>query len=369
MTLIARLHQRLNQQGDLSFVDFMHMALYDHQFGYYATNTIKFGASGDFITAPELTPLFGRTLANQCQEILSPLKTPIILEFGAGSGRLCVDILTELEKRHCLPKAYYILDISTDLRQRQQALIAREIPTLANRVSWLSRVPDAFNGVIIANEVLDAMPVHRICQDQDSLYESFITRNNDYQLTEIWKPCINQRLLTYLEPILPKTQQPYYSEVNLFVEGWLQQCATMLKSGAMIIIDYGFPRHEFYHPDRHQGTLMCHYRHHCHTNPLIYIGEQDITAHVDFTQVAEAAVGAKFHVAAFNNQAAFLLANGLLDYLADSLNERDYLHAQQAVKQLIQPNEMGELFKVMVLTKQLDNGLTHLNAYDKRASL
>ncbi len=370
MNLIDSLRQQLREQGDMPFVAFMHQALYAPAFGYYSAGLQKFGASGDFITAPELTPLFGQTLANQCQQVLSTLDDPILLEFGAGSGRLCVDILTQLEHLNCLPREYHILEVSADLRQRQQALANEQIPHLADRVKWLSGWPDEpFNGVVIANEVLDAMPVHRFMQLQDGLFESYISLKEDSVLAEVLKPCTDARLLAYLRTVLPTDLYPYQSEANLFIDDWVLQCYTMLKQGVVLIIDYGFPRHEYYHPDRTGGTLMCHYRHQAHSNPLAHPGEEDITAHVDFTHVAEAADAAGFHVAGFSNHASFLLANGLLSLLAAIADEPERVRSQQAVKQLLQANEMGELFKVIALSKGVDQPLNGFQLHDKRASL
>ncbi len=369
MSLLATIRNQIKQQGDLPFVEFMQQALYDPKFGYYSAGLPKLGVQGDFITAPELTPLFGQTLAQQFQQVLVKLNQPILFEFGAGSGRLCVDVLKQLEQLNCLPQAYHILEVSGNLRQRQAALLQQEIPHLLNRIKWLDRWPQQpFTGLVIANEVLDAMPVHRFLQTPETLLESFITLDAQNELSEIFKPCSNPRLLAEVQAALPKEQTPYLSEINLFIEDWINQCYTMLLEGAVFLIDYGFPQHEYYHPDRKTGTLMCHYRHHTHTNPLIHVGEQDITAHVDFTQIAQAAHQAGFHIAGYTNQASFLLANGLLSLL-EAFDERQRLNAQQAVKQLIQPSEMGELFKVIALTKNLEIALAGFQLYDKRATL
>ncbi|CDZ76012.1 hypothetical protein BN59_00276 [Legionella massiliensis] len=370
MNLQQSIRTQLEKQTDMPFVEFMQQALYAPGLGYYSAGLQKFGAEGDFITAPELTPLFGQTLASQCQQVLTSLSEPCLFEFGAGSGRLCVDLLLELEQRACLPKSYYILEVSANLRQRQQHLFEQEIPHLLNRIQWLERWPEQpFNGVVIANEVLDAMPVHRFLQTEEGLLESFISLDANKEFIEIFKPCTNPRLLQQVQQCVDSELSPYLSEVNLFIEDWIQQCFAMLAEGAIFLIDYGFPRHEYYHPDRKTGTLMCHYRHHAHTNPLAHPGEQDITAHVDFTQVAEAAHAAGFHVAGYCNQASFLLANGLLSLLENSDNERSRLQKQQAVKQLVQPSEMGELFKVIALTKNCELALTGFQLLDKRASL
>lgn len=363
------LYQQLSQQKDMPFVAFMQMALYAPGEGYYSSALAKIGSQGDFITAPELTPLFGQTLANQCSQVLRTLRSPHLFEYGAGTGRLCVDLLKRLEVLNCLPDCYYILEVSANLRHRQQALIAEEIPHLAHKIQWLERWPDApFNGVVLANEVLDAMPVHRFMQTKEGILESFVALNEEGVLIERFKPCENQRLLRYISQLqLP--EGPYLSEVNLFVEDWVANTFHMLTQGAVFLIDYGFPRHEYYHPDRHQGTLMCHYQHLAHPNPLLHPGEQDITAHVDFTQVAEAADEAGFHVAGYTNQASFLLGNGLLNLLDSLTDERARFKATQAIKQLVEPSEMGELFKVIALTKNLAIDLDGFQLQDKRVSL
>lgn len=369
MGLLKSISDQITQNGDLPFVEFMQQALYDPKFGYYSANLPKLGAVGDFITAPELTPLFAQTLSRQLQQALIELENPILFEFGAGSGRLCVDILQALEQLACLPDAYHILEISGNFRHRQAALVQQEIPHLFARVKWLDRWPkQPFTGLVIANEVLDAMPVHRFLQTQEQILESFITLNAKNQLCETFKPSTTPRLIAKVRELNLEDQTPYQSEINLFTEYWINQCYTMLSKGAVFLIDYGFPRHEYYHPDRKTGTLMCHYRHHVHCDPLIYLGKQDITAHVDFTQVAEAAYQAGFQIAGYTNQASFLLANGLLNLL-ESVEVSERFKAQQAVKQLVQSSEMGELFKVMALTKQLDIPFSGFQFYDKRASL
>ena len=370
MSLFDLIAAQLRQKGDIPFVDFMHQVLYTPNLGYYSAGSQQFGVDGDFITAPELTPLFGQTLANQCQQVMSHVEAPLLFEFGAGSGQLCVDMLTHLEALHCLPRAYHILEVSGHLQRRQQELIHTKIPHLADKVKWLTHWPtEPFNGVMIANEVLDAMPVHRFLKTKDQVLESYVSLDPKGALHEKFKPCVNPRLLTYVEAALPGDLYPYQSEANLFIDDWFHECHRMLQRGAFFILDYGFPRHEYYHPDRDQGTLMCHYRHQAHTNPFLHLGEQDITAHVDFTHVAEAAHAAGFHVAGYTNQASFLLANGLLSLLTGVENEQAQIRSQQAVKQLLQPNEMGELFKVIALTKQLDLPLNGFQLQDKRVSL
>ncbi|WP_133128076.1 class I SAM-dependent methyltransferase [Legionella nagasakiensis] len=370
MNLIELIYKQLSIKGDMPFVEFMHQALYAPQFGYYSSGLQKFGSKGDFITAPELTSLFGKTLANQCQQVLCALNYPVVFEFGAGSGKLCVDVLMRLEQLGCLPEEYHILEVSSNLRHRQEALVKQCIPHLANKVRWWSCWPqEPVEGVMIANEVLDAMPVHRFTQTKEGLLESYITVNQQGELTEVFKPCSDRRLIQHVNSILSPDLCPYQSEANLFIDDWLQQCFNMLIRGAFFIIDYGFPRHEYYHPERCTGTLMCHYYHQSHPNPLAHPGEEDITAHVDFTHVAEAAYNAGFHVGGFTNQASFLLANDLLNLLAAIEREGERIQEQQAVKQLVQANEMGELFKVLALTKDFEASLRGFQLHDKRASL
>lgn len=352
------------------FVEFMQQALYHPLYGYYTGNLTKLGREGDFMTSPELTPLFGQTLARGCVGFFEEMTRPMLFEFGAGTGKLCVDLLKSLEALKALPEKYIILEVSGHLRQVQEQWITEQIPHLSERIEWISQWPkEPFDGVIIANEVLDAMPVHRLKQEGGTVYESVIVREETGELTEAWQRCDNERLIKYAEAYFPGEDIPYVSEVNGLIEGWLSGCVQMLNRGAVFLIDYGFPAREYYHLDRSSGTLMCHYQHHAHPNPLIHVGEQDITAHVNFSHVAEAADSLGFHVALYTNQAAFLLALGLLDCLTAMASEREKFKANQAVKMLLHPSEMGELFKVMVLTKAWDAPLPWHVRQDKRASL
>lgn len=369
MALPAHLIEKLNE-SDLPFVDFMNLALYSPEFGYYCSSLEKIGQEGDFITAPELSPLFGYTIANQCQQLFKTLENPSILEFGAGSGQLALQILTRLEYLNELPQAYYILELSPHLRLRQQQLLKTKIPHLFSRLQWLDRWPEQpLKGLFIANEVLDAMPIHRFLQEEEDILESFVHLDSNHKLVEIFKPSTNQRLLDYIKNRLCLDTFPYCSEVNLFIDGWIAQCAESLNEGLILLFDYGFPRQEYYHPDRNQGTLVCHYQHKVHINPLIHVGEQDITAHVDFTHVAEAAVDANLHVAGFTNQASFLVNNGLLNLLEEITDEKIKINANQAVKKLIEPHEMGELFKVIALSKGIHFDLNGFQYFDKRCRL
>lgn len=369
MSLLETLRRTVREKGPLPFTDYMQAALYAPHFGYYTADLPKLGKEGDFVTAPEISTLFGKTLARQCADILNELGNGAIFEFGAGSGALCVDILMALEHLDVLPEAYHILEISPTLRARQEARIRDEIPHLAGRVHWHLTLPEKpLKGIVLANEVLDAMPVHRFLQTHEGLLESHVTLDENDALKEIFLPCTHERLQAHVQKRLPPLTPPYLSEVNLHIDGWMQACHELLERGVVIIIDYGFPRHEYYHPDRHTGTLMCHWRHQAHTNPLAHPGDEDITAHVDFTHVAEAANNAGLTVAGFTSQAAFLVNAGLLDILQESPPDGN-LATSMAVRQLLMPGEMGELFKVMALTRDYSMPLRGFHSFDKRASL
>lgn len=373
MTLETLFIQEIQKKGDLSFIEFMEQALYHPVFGYYTSELPKFGKRGDFITAPELTPLFGQTLSLQFQPILKEMSAPVLLEFGAGSGRLCVDILKSLEEARALPQRYLIFEVSPALAQRQSDLIQQEIPGLATKVEWLETWPkEPLEGIFFANEVLDAMPVHRFLKTENALLESFISLDQNSKLQEIFKPCQNAALSHYLEKNLAQDlPKPYLSEVNLNLAPWMKQAAKALKKGVFFFIDYGFPRHTYYHPERSMGTLICHHQHRSHGHFLHELGQQDLSVHVDFTYLAEQALEEGFELAGYTSQASFLLANGLLNLL-EACNKGDQtsaFQATQAVKRLVQPQEMGELFKVMALSKDFYLPLSGFQLNDKRMSL
>lgn len=347
------------------FVEFMQQALYHPQYGYYTGQLTKLGREGDFITAPELTPLFGQCLAQACIPFFEKMSEPVLFEFGAGTGQLCIDLLRQLEQMNALPKTYRILEVSGHLKIIQQQRIREHLPHLFDRIEWLSAWPEVpFEGMVIANEVLDAMPVHRLKQEEGKIYESFIERTLTGEFVEQWQPCENPRLIEQVQKYFPKQPMAYVSEVNGLIQGWLSGCYHMLRQGAVLLIDYGFPAHEYYHSDRNMGTLICHYRHHSHPDFLTHVGKQDITAHVNFTDIAENAADLGFHVAYYTNQASFLLTLGILEKLPCA---QALFQAQQATKILLHPSEMGELFKVILLTKAWENALPW--SFDKRASL
>lgn len=340
----------IKSKGPISFADYMDMALYAPGLGYYCVGTEKFGSSGDFITAPELSPLFAESIADFCVKQFTQLNNQTILEVGSGSGRLAVNLLRALRDRASLPERYYILETSPDLQARQRELLAAEEPELLKCCEWLKRLPESpIKGVIIANEVLDAMPVHLFTATAAGFLERVVNVADE---NFIWQTqSVPDSLQAALANLNIDFADGYQSEINLHIAPWIKSMASILNSGAILLIDYGFMREEYYHPDRSMGTLMCHYRHHAHADPLILPGIQDITAHVDFTAVAQAAEQAQLQVNYYGTQAQFLLQHKLLDNLQRlAKDQTDYLRLANQVKILTMPSEMGELFKVMVLT-------------------
>jgi len=366
--LVQRLREEMAAAGGaMAFDRFMELALYAPGLGYYVAGTRKFGEHGDFITAPELGSLFARCLARPCRSLLAGLGGGDILEAGAGSGALAADLLLELESLGQLPERYLILELGAELRARQNETIKRRAPHLFGRVHWLVDLPGDFRGMVLANEVLDAMPVTRFK----------VTQNGVNELCVAWE---NQGLVWQEQPAsasLRERVEPlglavgYTSEINLRAEAWVRSVAGSLKQGAMLLIDYGFPRAEFYHPQRAQGTLMCHYRHQAHDDPLQLAGLQDITTHVDFSAIAEAGVDAGLTLLGYTSQAAFLLGCGLEQIMAasDPDDVRAHLALTQQIKKLTLPHEMGELFKVLALGRGVHEPLPGFTLQDRRARL
>ncbi len=353
--------------GAISFARFMELALYAPGLGYYAAGKKKFGAAGDFVTAPEIGSLFARCLARQCQEILTALTSGDILEVGAGSGVLAAQLLQELDTLGSLPKNYFILDLSAELRARQAQTIQRQAPHLLARVHWLDSLPDDFHGMVLGNELLDAMPVERFCLTPTGVNQLHVAWENE---RFVWRK--NPAPLVMQNRIQAFNLAPdYTSEINFHAEAWIRSVADCLKQGAILLIDYGFPRTEFYHAQRSQGTLMCHYRHRAHDDPLILLGLQDITAHVDFSAIAEAGVDAGLSLLGYASQAAFLIGCGLesLTTPSDPQNVRAHLELTQQIKKLTLPHEMGELYKVIALGRGLTEPLLGFSFQDRRGRL
>ena len=358
------IHQDIVRQGGwIPFSRFMELALYAPGMGYYSAGARKFGAAGDFVTAPEISSLFGRTLARQLVEIMAQ-STPHIIELGAGSGKLAVDILSELEQLNSLPERYDILEVSTDLRERQQALLQARLPHLINRVHWLDTLPDSISGVLVANEVLDALPVHLVRWTDAYIVERGVANEGE---NFVWQERLpeNSMLREIAQQI--KVPDDTLSEVSLAARGLVSSLSERLNLGVLLFIDYGFGAREYYHPQRMQGTLMCHYRHHAHDDPFFLPGLQDITAHVDFTAVAEAAIDAGLHLYGYTTQAYFLINSGITGLLAetDSENVLDYFPLSAQLQKLTSPAEMGELFKVIALGKGVNTPLCGFVSGDK----
>jgi SAM-dependent MidA family methyltransferase len=343
--------------GWISFARYMDLALHCPGLGYYGGGARKFGASdegGDFVTAPELTPLFGQTLAAQIGQVMAASE-PVLMEVGAGSGRLAADLLSALDSTGQLPDRYLILELSGELRARQRETIAAEAPALLDRVTWLDELPESFSGCVVANELLDAMPVHALAWRSDGLMERGVAFAGD---RFAWAERPAPDYLAQAAAILPVTA-PYESEIGLAAAGWVAEWGRRLKRGALLLLDYGLPRHEYYHPGRNGGTLRCHYRHRAHDELFSWPGLSDITAHVDFTAVAETGHGAGLDVLGYTSQASFLINLGLGELLAArrATNETSGLRAAGAIQILISPNEMGELFKVVALGRGITEPL------------
>lgn len=330
----------------ISFARYMERALYAPGLGYYSGGSRKFGEAGDFLTAPELTPLYGQSLARQVAPILAA-SAPLVMEAGAGSGRLAADLLLALDGLGMAPERYQILELSGELRARQAANLAEHAPQFAGRVEWLDILPEEFSGCLVGNEVLDAMPTHRLRWSEGAVWEGGVSLKDG---SLIAAERLAGEVLAEAAQALP-VAAPYRGEIGLAARAWVGELARCLKTGAMLLIDYGLTRHELYHPQRDGGTLRCHYRHRVHDDPLWYPGLSDITSHVDFTAVAEAGFDAGLDVLGFTSQAAFLMNCGLGELLM-ARREVDPVagsRAQGAVNILISPNEMGELFKVIAL--------------------
>ena len=371
----AELNQRLVKliRNDMAgkpigFARFMEMALFAPGLGYYSAGKHKMGEAGDFVTAPELGNVFATCVARQCKQVLKAIGGGDILEVGAGSGALAADLLAELERLRQLPNSYYILELSADLRERQRQHIEQMVPHLHDRVHWLDDFPQPnMEGVILANELLDAMPVSLFCTTEEGVKERFVAADdNGFRWSE-------QAASTKLTERVTDLDLPigYCSEINFNAEGWIRSAADVLHRGVVLLFDYGFPQHEYYHPQRIGGTLMCHYRHRAHTDPLILVGLQDITAHVDFTAMARAAVHSGFDVLGYTAQAPFLMASGLNEFMAqsDPNDAKTHLQITNQVKKLTLPSEMGELFKVLALGKDFDESLIGFQLQDRRDRL
>lgn len=351
--LLGRIFDAIDAAGGwIGFGRYMEMVLYEPGLGYYSAGATKFGPGGDFTTAPEISVLFGRCLARYLASHLNDA-TPDLLELGAGSGKLAADVLTELEALDRLPRQYAILEPSASLRARQLDALAAAVPTLLGRVVWLDSLPAEFNGVIFGNEVLDALPVEIVHWYPDRTMRRGIARNGDH-LTWREHPLADAALISQADAIRVQLggaleRGDYISEIGIAAQALVRTLAGILNTGALVFIDYGFERTQFYHPQRTRGTLMCHYRHHAHDDPLFLPGLQDITAHVEFNTLSDIANEQGLSQILFSTQARFLLGNGIIELLAETDVDDvvRYLPLANQVSRLTSPAEMGELFKVV----------------------
>ena len=363
----------VKEGGWINFAKLMDAALYTPGLGYYSGGAKKFGFDGDFVTASEISPLFSKTIARQVQQVLSALKAQNkqagILELGAGTGRFAKDLLLELAKLEQLPTRYMILEVSAHLREMQQSILKAALPNeLMDRVVWLDALPEYFDGLIFANEVLDALPVHIVKTTAVGLDEMGVV-SDGVGLAWKEKSASSSALKDFVAEL--KLIDSYTTEVCLASTGLVASLANSLQSGMLLMIDYGFSRDEYYHPQRNQGTLMCHYRHRAHGDPLIYLGLQDITAHVDFTRVAEAGVGNGLELIGFLTQAQFLINAGITELLASipAEDSANYLPLVASAQKLLSPAEMGDLFKVIAFAKNLDISFIGFSSGDKSHTL
>jgi SAM-dependent MidA family methyltransferase len=354
--------------GWIPFSRFMELALYAPGLGYYSAGSRKFGRAGDFVTAPELSPLFAASLARQLAELL-PQTGGAIYEFGAGTGRLAADLLTELNALGCPPSAYYIVDLSPDLIERQRESLAERLdPRQLDKVQWLNQLPDSIDGVLIGNEVLDAMPCELVHWTPQAQQRGVTVTDGAFAFED---RAIAEPLLAELAAKLSTGMPDYISEISLANRAFLRTLATKLTRGALLLIDYGFPEHEYYHPQRNMGTLIGHYRHHTIHDPFYLPGLMDLTCHVDFTAIAETGIDAGLDLVGYTTQAQFLVNCGLPDLLNrfDPSDTLKYVPQISAVQKLTSPAEMGELFKVIGFGKGVSIDWLGFNEGDRCRTL
>jgi len=374
--LRARIAARIEAAGGwIGFDAYMQAALYEPGLGYYAGGSRKFGRDGDFVTAPETSPLFGQCLATQCLQWFERAP-PRVFEFGAGSGALAAQLLGELTALGAADVEYRIVEVSGELRARQRETLQAISPALARRVSWLERWPESIEGVVIANELLDAMPARVFRLQRDRVLERGVAlddrglafRDRDADAA------FERRVRATLAQVwgdAGRWPHDYVSEIGVQAQAWVSEAGSRLARGALLLVDYGFPRAELYHPQRDAGTLMCHYRHHSHGDPFLWPGLQDITVHVDFSAAAAAAAQAGLDCLGYTSQANLLINLGLLDRLARVPVEDAiaYLPQAQAVGRLLSEAEMGELFKAAAFGRGLADDALGFARGDRRRAL
>lgn len=356
LALVKIIREIIKKQSSISFAQFMQMALYQPGLGYYSSGSQKFGKDGDFVTAPELGDLFARCMAQQFHQVVSTLSHPVIIELGAGTGQFCFDCLLALEKLKSLPEKYYILEVSADLKQRQKNKVQTLPKQLASLVEWIDKpLEKGFNGVIFANEVIDALAVE-VFKYQGTQYQQMRV-NWDDGFKESWQP-FNSELNAEISNKELELSEGYVSEFVPYLAQWLETITGHLVSGVVLFVDYGYERSAYYHPQRNQGTLVCFAQHQANFNYFENVGLQDMTAFVDFTAVAEAGDSCGFTIDGYATQAHFLMSLAIQDKLGDSENDyKSYYQNTTQMKKLTMPNEMGEKFKVIALSKNFEEEL------------
>jgi len=364
--------------GWLPFSRYMELALYAPGLGYYSGGATKFGRraedGSDFVTAPELSPLFAATLARPLAQALADSGTRDLMEFGAGTGKLAAGLLNAFAELGVPFERYTIVDLSGELRERQRATIEANAPALASKVKWLDALPQAFDGVVIGNEVLDAMPVRLVVRKLGAWHErGVVAQNGRFAFDD--RPVARNPLVATIDAAIDEANDEsfmeYVTETHEAAMAFTRTVCAMLTRGAAFFIDYGFPRHEFYHAQRAGGTLMCHYRHRAHADPFLYPGLQDITAHVEFTGIAQAGVETGADLLGFTSQARFLMNAGITDVLSDidPADVKRFLPAANAVQKLLSEAEMGELFKVIAFSRGIADTLDAFASGDRSHTL
>ena len=370
--LVEKLTERIKQKkGWISFADYMQFVLYEPGFGYYSAGTQKLGKGGDFTTAPEISDLFGISIADYLITALDGLKSPSLLEIGAGSGQLALNILSQLETEAFELEQYYILELSADLKERQQQLLS-QLPGVAAQVTWLDSLPDnLITGAIIGNEVIDAIPFQRFKIAGNDIYELGVSSGSNQLYEQEQQPseALTESVRLIEQKLGYQLPDQYQSEVRLNYEDWFRSVSAALTQGIMIFIDYGFCRSEYYSPSRSDGTLVCHYQNMAHYEPLLFPGLQDISAWVDFSLVADNALDQGCEVFGYTSQMEFLLSSGILGRMDAKHPQDEEYNINQSLKQLLLPSQMGEAFKCMLLSKNYNLGIDNLEAKDYRHML
>jgi SAM-dependent MidA family methyltransferase len=356
--VVAHIERMIAASGGwISFADYMGAALYAPALGYYVAGARKFGPSGDFVTAPELTALFGEALAAQIEGVLAQLPGSSVIELGPGTGRLAADVLSALAARNALPERYCLLEVSPDLRERQREHLRDRVPDLLPRVEWIDVLPRHWRGLLLANEMLDAVPPHLVARRGGAWFECGVESDaGEFRFAD--RPLGAGALRDAAKACFPP-EGDYLSEINPAAQALVRSLARRCEAGALLIFDYGFPASEYYHSQRNSGTLMAHYRHRASDDPFFLPGLADLTAHVDFSAIAHAGVAGGMSLAGYATQARFLINCGILDLLARRGEPQSaaYLREAAAVQKLLSPAEMGELFKALALAKGIDGDL------------